>query len=147
VKRKAKSSTGCFFPIIIILLSFLLIIRIIIYIPVSVNYCSDKIVYVKGSCLFQEIDERYIVLRKQYLGDLGFFNFLGVDSKPIYLYDKMEKQVIKEGEIIFGISPSDIQIEETNDFIEIYYKVNYGNSIFSIDHAPSLRKPWRIKKG
>lgn len=95
-----------------------------------------------GACVFQEIDERYVVLRKQYLK--GFF--FGNDVYPVYLYDKVKKKVVDKGDIHFGISTTDLEIVETKTHIEYYYRSNDNYSIFFYELPPSIRNPWKVKK-
>jgi len=121
--------------------------HVIFYIPISVSTCSDSTVYINGACTTQEINDRYIILEKQYLGYYGFLRYISmVDSKPIYLFDRNQRKVVKKGNIHVRQLTGDLVINESEDYLEIYYKGNNGSSIFFSENTPSLAEGWKIKK-
>lgn len=144
--NKLKLSGGCLFVSFIILCVIFVLTRLTTFSTVSVSFCRDSITYVKGSCIFQVIDDRYIVLRKRYRGNSDFLPIIGTSSTPVFLYDKVEKKIIKKGKILFGVSPSDLEVNKAEGYTEFYYKSNYENRIFWFENTPSIIKPWRIKK-
>lgn len=133
-----KGCIGCLNFFVVSIIIGMITAIIVLYIPVSASYCTES-KYIKGYCDFVEINDRYAVLNRQYFGRSGIFVMLGiVETKPVYLFDKREKKIIKKGEIGWWVNSSDLEISDN----ELYFKNNYGGFIFSTYYTPSLKKPW-----
>src|SRR5690554_4003008 len=140
--KKKKNKFGCFTLLLGGIVVFILIVKVVLYIPISVSHCSTNAEYTEGYCVFAEINDRYTVLNRQYFGRSGIFVMSGIiKTKPIYLFDKREKKIIKKGEIGWWVNSGDLETADN----EIYFKNNYGGFVFSTYYTPSLKKPWVIR--
>lgn len=117
-----------------ILASILLIFAIFWYIMRIPVDCTTNS-FGNGYCVLNDIEGRYKVIRKDYLGNKFPLSLFYTNRVvPIYLYDMKLRKVIKKGEV--NLLDVTLDIEETNNKIIMYYRAS--------DFVPNLRKPWVV---
>lgn len=135
-----KNKSGWFLTFFGVIILFIIFLRVVLYIPVPVAHCPSNTKYIKGYCVFVEINNKYAILQKKYIGNSYLFGNI-VATEPVYLFDKEKKEIIKKGKIGWWINADDLEVSSKT----LYFKNNYGGFIFSTYNTPSLKEPWVIR--